>query len=490
MVETDIKLKQAESEISDLKEQLRSAHEELDKSNSELLQLTMELDSRVEERTTQLKKEHQQKQRYLDIVQVLIMVLDVSGNITLLNKNGCEILGYDYAEIIGKNWINTCIPPETRDKIVSVFNTVISGKKEPFEYYENVVLTKSGDKKIIAWHNVILRDSEENINGILCSGEDVTERKKAEDELKRSENLVRSLLDVTQESFFLLDTKGTILVINKKGAERLGISMDDLIGASAYDIFPPELAESRKEVVDEVIKTGIPAELEDFRGDRVIYNYIEPAINDKGEIFGVGIFAQDITERKNAETALRESEEYLATIFETIPIGLFLIDPVARTIVDANEMAMEMCGFSKDEMIGHMCHYFVCPAEKNKCPIMDLKQVVDKSEKELLTKGGKSIPIFKTVSTVQIKEKDHLLEVFMDITDHKKAEEEIIKLNRELEQRVKDRTAELQKAVNLMAGREVRMAELKEVIKYLRNQIIESGLDPVIDDPLEIKRKL
>ena len=79
------------------------------------------------------------------------------------------------------------------------------------------------------------------------------------------------------------------------------------------------------------------------------------------------------------------------------------------------------------------------------------------------------------------------IETLRDITERKKVEEELAKHREHLEELIRERTAELQKAINLMAGREVRMAELKETIKKLRAQVETAGMTPVADDPLKVK---
>lgn len=137
-----------------------------------------------------LKNERDRAQKYLDIAEVIMLVIDVDKKVVHINKKGCYVLGYEKEEIIGKDWFEKFLPERIGNDVKQVFIKLVNGEIDPVEYYENPVLTKSGEERIIAWHNTILRDEIGNIIGTLSSGEDITERKKTEKELEiKSHNL-------------------------------------------------------------------------------------------------------------------------------------------------------------------------------------------------------------------------------------------------------------------------------------------------------------
>jgi len=136
-----------------------------------------------------LRNEKNRAQRYLDIAGVMLVALSKDGTVNLINKKGCEILGYGEDEIIGKNWFDNFIPEEIRTNVREVFNRLMQGDQEPPKYYENPVLTKSGARRMVAWHNTILTDEHGNITGTLSSGEDTTEHKRLEEQLFQSQKM-------------------------------------------------------------------------------------------------------------------------------------------------------------------------------------------------------------------------------------------------------------------------------------------------------------
>ena len=121
-------------------------------------------------------------QTYLDLAGVMLVALDPYGSVTVANRKTCEVLGYSERELIGKNWFDTCLPEHLRETVKNFSKQLQQGKTEPVEYYENPVLTKSGNERFIAWHNRVLRDATGAITGHLSSGEDITERKAAQKE--------------------------------------------------------------------------------------------------------------------------------------------------------------------------------------------------------------------------------------------------------------------------------------------------------------------
>jgi PAS domain S-box-containing protein len=134
---------------------------------------------------------------------------------------------------------------------------------------------------------------------------------------------------------------------------------------------------------------------------------------------------EDRVQQRTAE--LRESESRLRTIIDTIPAGILLIDAESHDIVDANPVACQMIGLPKADIIGNICHRFVCLAERGACPIGDLGATIDNAERILLRAGGDTLPILKTVVPLAIEGRKLFLEVFVDISERKRAEEQILR---------------------------------------------------------------
>ncbi len=129
-----------------------------------------------------LREEQEKAQKYLDIAEVIMLALNKKGEITLINKKGSQILGYEKDELLGRNWFDTCMPERKRKEVRQVYKKIMAGRTEFHEYHENPVLTRSGEERIIAWHNTALWvwDEDKRIIGTLSSGEDITERVRAE----------------------------------------------------------------------------------------------------------------------------------------------------------------------------------------------------------------------------------------------------------------------------------------------------------------------
>jgi PAS domain S-box-containing protein len=130
----------------------------------------------------------------------------------------------------------------------------------------------------------------------------------------------------------------------------------------------------------------------------------------------------DITDWKKEQAALEETKEKFRTIVESADTGIILVDAETHVIADANPRALEMIGASREGVIGSVCHRFICPAEAGKCPVTDLGEQVDESERCILTADGRSLPVLKTVVAATITGRNLLIESFIDLSEQKKIE--------------------------------------------------------------------
>jgi PAS domain S-box-containing protein len=280
----------------------------------------------------------------------------------------------------------------------------------------------------------------------------VTEVRLAEDALRESEEKFRGIFDTINDGIQIHEIEpdgkpGKFIEVNDVACRMLQYTREELLGLGPLDIVSGYHSRPFDEIIGELSTTGHAIfETGHRRKDGTIIPVEINAhvVNLQGKRMTVSAI-RDITERKRAEVALKESETYLKTIFNSTQIGLLIIDPVTHSIYDVNPAALKLIGRTKNELIGTICHQFICPAERGKCPITDLGQKNDNSERIFLRADGGRIPILKTVIPIVIQDHSYLLESFVDITKRKLMESEIRSLNTVLEQRVKERTEALSK---------------------------------------------
>ena len=166
-----------------------------------------------------LRQERDRAQRYLDTPDVILLVVDLDGRITLVNRYACSILGWTADELIGRKWIDTCLPHRMRVTLTEKLHAMIGGR---LTVLENPILTKSGEERLIEWRNTVLRDDAGDVCGVLSSGSDITERRLVETALQKS---TADLLDRTT----MLEEHAAALRKNEErttyalGAARMGI---------------------------------------------------------------------------------------------------------------------------------------------------------------------------------------------------------------------------------------------------------------------------
>jgi len=186
-----------------LKRKTRRVKDELDQvviSTNEMIQRQKDSYRKIEQvvkkrtaeltqKNEQLRKERQKAQKYLDVAGVMLVALNTSGEIALINKQGCKLLKTSETEAIGKNWFDHFLPKRKVDEVKGVFEQLMSGNIKPVEKYENPVRTSHGDERIVAFNNTLLIGSNNRIEGVLFSGEDISDRKRLESQLQQSQKM-------------------------------------------------------------------------------------------------------------------------------------------------------------------------------------------------------------------------------------------------------------------------------------------------------------
>ncbi|MDT8317270.1 MAG: PAS domain-containing protein [bacterium] len=152
----------------------------------------------------------------------------------------------------------------------------------------------------------------------------LVERISTEDKLREAEDRARALLNATLESLILIDLEGNVLAINSTGASRLNATQEQLIGKNIFSFMSPEMVDSKRKLISEILSTHKSITFEDHRENRDFHTNLVPVQN--GGVHAIAIFSQDITERKLADMAIRESEERFRQLAENIEEVFWLTD--------------------------------------------------------------------------------------------------------------------------------------------------------------------
>ena len=153
------------------------------KNRREYNRLLEDVTKLVREKNAILTLQNERNQSYLDVAAVFIVVIDRQGNIVMVNKMGCELLGYEESEMIGQNWFDLCIPSESSLALKELFSGIMQHHQPLLEHFDSEVRNKAGERLMISWKNGLLMGDDGDVAGMISSGEDITELKKTEDQL-------------------------------------------------------------------------------------------------------------------------------------------------------------------------------------------------------------------------------------------------------------------------------------------------------------------
>jgi PAS domain S-box-containing protein len=176
--------------------------------------------------------------KYLNLADVIILVLGSDQKVHLINQKGCEILGYSESQVLGRNWFDYFVPERLREEVRRVFFEIFSGKLELAEFFENPVITSSGEERKISWRNAVVRDQEGRIVEILSTGEDVTARRQTEEALRNSEATLRAILDTCVDGIITINEQGSILSFNPAAVRIFGYAPREIVGSDVNILMP------------------------------------------------------------------------------------------------------------------------------------------------------------------------------------------------------------------------------------------------------------
>lgn len=297
--------------VRDITEQKKN-REVIERANTHLTKLNKKL-----------KFEKNKAQHYLDIAGVMFIALDRNGTVLLANKKAAEVLECPEQEIVGKNWFEHFIPQKRCEKVKEIFGKITNNNIDQVEFVTSEVVTQNQNIRTIEWHNSVLFNDKNETIGLLSSGEDVTERKKAEEALRRSEAKFKSIFQFSNIGIALGNPQGNLIEVNNELCHLLGYSRAELLQMNFADFTYPDDVEIEMQFFEQLITN----QKDSYRLQKRYVNkhgkvlWVDLAVagrrdpNDKIDLF-IGMVL-DITGQKEAELQLQENQKELQELNAT-----------------------------------------------------------------------------------------------------------------------------------------------------------------------------
>ncbi|WP_055442586.1 PAS domain S-box protein [Lacinutrix himadriensis] len=438
----------------------------------------------------EIRMAHQRLTTHLNNSPLAIIEWDKNLIIRSWSVKAEKIFGWKKEEVLGRHFSDLNLVYEEdfeSTEVVSyeLMNGIVKSNK-----IINRNNTKNGNVIYCQWYNSVLQSPDGEIETVLSLVQDVTKRKEAEESIKESEEKFSKVFKSSVIGFSIANLEHVRVEANDAMAKLLEATREQIIGKtrgeSGTDILNAAFYEQQSRLTEKIKNEGFLNNEKVYRtlvSGKVITTLVSVELI---EIKGVPHFlsaAIDITDKENAEKALKENEEKFAKAFSSNVIGKAILNK-AKKIVEVNETLANIVGFKREDMLG-------CTVEE--IGLFDLnnqenienenklwsqfneKGYVSNIELKYLLQSGKELHILISLQTLQLNNEGHVMLTILDITEKKNAEAELKKYRNNLEELIEVRTEEvhlknnqLERMNKLFVGRELKMKELKAIIKELQ----------------------
>ncbi|MHA1247590.1 MAG: PAS domain S-box protein [Candidatus Thorarchaeota archaeon] len=450
----------------------------------------------LKESQERARVERDRAQRYLNVAQVILIALDSSGRIVMINPRGQQVLGYTEEELLGRDWFQF-VPERERHESRAKFDELLASPKGQIDSVLRPVINRAGEERIINWHTTVLRDDDGTIVGVLSSGEDVTDRLRAEAALERERKALQVLAEAAirethTESLARRVISGLVEVLGfDAGTVRFYNVEEGVLEPAVCVGVDPGVLRGRipctSEMADEVLVARCALERRSFcvgdvekHEDLGGYSHLVetvgvravaafPLIDETNELIGTlsmasfspkpdiendrefletlaGMFATVLEKRRSLD-ALRASEAKWRSLVEHAPSIISTVDRdgIIRFI------NRPVYGRKVEEIIGRPLTDFMSPEDRPLAALI-LKSIFEQGQtfvfRSSSTEPDGTTYWFRTHAAPIYEDDKVVLAILMtiDVTDLKRAEDEIRHLNEDLSRLVEERTAELKAA--------------------------------------------
>lgn len=409
---------------------------------------------------TQILQEKQEElqvttERYQTLVETardIIFELSPEGTVVSVNPAFEDVTGYSREEWIGKDF-EPAVHSDDLDEINRHFRTALNGNLPPM--FTTRVRMKSGEYHTLEY-TMAPRKVEGKVHGVTGIARDITDRQRLEASLREQEEQLRALVQNAPDIIARVDRKFRHTYINPAIEKYTDLTQEDYIGKTYEELgIPDEVVDLWNQYFREVFETGDERILE-FplplgEKEYVFSTRLSPEFDENGEVKSVLIIARDVTDKHEAEVALRESEQLLDRTFESLHSALFIVESKKegeRTILRCNSAVREIFGYSPKELVDRTTEVIHTDEESyRRWEELSRDDLTDKGhferEYRLKRRDGSHFPAHVSVTLIE-EEVDvrHAVSLIRDMTEQKQQEEEL----RESRERLQHLARNLQNA--------------------------------------------
>jgi diguanylate cyclase (GGDEF)-like protein/PAS domain S-box-containing protein len=382
----------------------------------------------------------QSEERYRNILEQLqdsYYEVDVTGNFTYVNKALCKNVGYAKEELIGQNYRLTT-PENELKHMFRGFNAVYkTGIPNP--RFLHMGMRRSGEVYYSETSIDLSRNSQGEITGFKALSRDITDRKLLEEELSKSEEKYRGILEEMEDAYYEVDLNTNFIFCNDQTLRDTGYSRDEFLSMNYKQVVPEEDSSPLFHACLEVFKTGVANKGYAHRittktGDiKSVEAAISPMKNDNGEVVGFRFVSRDVSERKQLEEELVRSEQKYRNILEQIEDAYYEVD-LPGNYTFANAQACRLLGYPMPELIGKNFKDIV-PAEDMEYTFKSFNEVFKTGKPNngfahrVIRKDGNIVYAEASVTLLRTKQGEitGFRILSRDVTERKRLEEELVR---------------------------------------------------------------